>query len=171
LYNQRIGGNWFKKKTRSKKSRDTVPLNCVFLKIAKGSATIMFINAVSYHHYCIIVKENKYFFLILFLIDWDSTWVGKAAVALNKISQYWCVQSAMSSMSSTLVCCLCLGMPLSVVTMYRQTSKTRLSFITPALEARLEESACRSPKYEVSSHFSGGARKPWTIGACPQANA
>jgi hypothetical protein len=26
-YNQRLGGNWFKKKTRSKKSRDTVPLN------------------------------------------------------------------------------------------------------------------------------------------------
>jgi hypothetical protein len=25
-YNQRLGGNWFKKKTRSKKSRDTVPL-------------------------------------------------------------------------------------------------------------------------------------------------
>ncbi len=26
VYNQRLGGNWFKKKTRSKKSRDTVPL-------------------------------------------------------------------------------------------------------------------------------------------------
>ncbi len=26
-YNQRLGGNWFKKKTRSKKSCDTVPLN------------------------------------------------------------------------------------------------------------------------------------------------
>ncbi len=26
-YSQRLGGNWFKKKTRSKKSRDTVPLS------------------------------------------------------------------------------------------------------------------------------------------------
>ncbi len=29
-YNQSLGGNWFKKKTRSKKSRDTVPLISLF---------------------------------------------------------------------------------------------------------------------------------------------
>ena len=27
MVDQRLGGNWFKKKTRSKKSRDTVPLS------------------------------------------------------------------------------------------------------------------------------------------------
>ncbi len=41
-------------------------LNCVFLKLAKGLATITFIDTVSYHHYCIIVKENKYSILFYF---------------------------------------------------------------------------------------------------------
>ncbi len=34
-YNQRLGGNGFKKKTRSKKSRDTVPLTSTVEKIVK----------------------------------------------------------------------------------------------------------------------------------------
>jgi hypothetical protein len=38
-YNQRLGGNWFKKKTRSKKSCDTVPLRSKIFALLKSLKT------------------------------------------------------------------------------------------------------------------------------------
>ncbi len=55
-YNQRLGGYWFKKKTRGKKSRDTVPLNTDddFCNI------LMLQNYQVFSWYCLLIIVHRF---------------------------------------------------------------------------------------------------------------